>query len=302
MDGTMKYLDTITPKQLGTLWWSEKWVRILVIMLFPVGIIDATYTIVTTWELGPEVEFNPIARYLIANNLWLPWAMMNILGFAVFSMLAGSYYLHTRENPGGPDTTWISLIISLRVAMATYNVTYYHIPFVIVVYPPMWTGLLAFFLTYVGVGRLLSREGDVSWRGFKRYFKVRADNIRDRRMISTASRYSSQAEDELVEEIPLTTVETTPLVPKAPVGKIGWTKRVFYVAVAIGAIVMIGWSLEYIGILTGLYTFRERYPLVFFNQLVGRGFVVSLAMILFLIGVSMYMILKAFETPGELRV
>ncbi|MFX1266052.1 MAG: hypothetical protein ACFFH0_11770 [Promethearchaeota archaeon] len=298
----MKYLDTITPKQLGTLWWSEKWVRILVIMLFPVGIIDATYTIVTTWELGPEVEFNPIARYLIANNLWLPWAMMNILGFAVFSMLAGSYYLHTRENPGGPDTTWISLIISLRVAMATYNVTYYHIPFVIVVYPPMWTGLLAFFLTYVGVGRLLSREGDVSWRGFKRYFKVRADNIRDRRMISTASRYSSQAEDELVEEIPLTTVETTPLVPKAPVGKIGWTKRVFYVAVAIGAIVMIGWSLEYIGILTGLYTFRERYPLVFFNQLVGRGFVVSLAMILFLIGVSMYMILKAFETPGELRV
>ncbi len=298
----MRYLNTITPKQLGTLWWSERWVRNLVILLFPVGVIDATYTIVTTWELGPEVEFNPIARYLISNDLWLPWALINILGFAIFSMLAGSYYLHTRKNPEGPDTSWISLIIALRVAMAVYNVTYYHLPFVIVIYPPMITGVVSFVLAYFGVGRLLNREGDVTWRGFKRYFSVRINNLRDRRMISTASRYSSEDQTAAAEETPPERVVTAEPVAHKPLGAKGWSKRIIYLTLALGAIVLIGWSIDYIAIATGLYTFRERYPMIFFNQLVGRGFLVSLAMILFLIGVSMYMILKAFETPGELRV
>jgi hypothetical protein len=148
-------------------------VRFLVVLLFPVGIIDAAFTLATTWELGLEVEFNPIVRYLIAANLWLPWALLDIIGFALFSMLAGSYYLHTRNNPGGPDTTWITLIFALRVSMATYNVTYYYIPFVVAVYPPFWTSILVFALTYFGLGRVLNRRTDISQRGIIQYFRNR---------------------------------------------------------------------------------------------------------------------------------
>jgi hypothetical protein len=292
----------MTPRQLGTLWWTERWVRFLVVLLFPVGIIDAAFTLATTWELGLEVEFNPIVRYLIAANLWLPWALLDIIGFALFSMLAGSYYLHTRNNPGGPDTTWITLIFALRVSMATYNVTYYYIPFVVAVYPPFWTSILVFALTYFGLGRVLNRRTDISQRGIIQYFRNRINNIKDRRLISTAARHSSDSQTAAAGETQMKSERTLASVEGLPVQKKSWSKRIGYLILAALVIVSMMWMVDFVGTVTGLYTFREHYPIVFINTLVGRGLVATLIVVLSFIAISMYMIIKAFDTDERLSL
>ncbi|UCH04186.1 MAG: hypothetical protein JSW05_11500 [Candidatus Thorarchaeota archaeon] len=296
----MRYLNSITPRQLSTLWWTERWVRYLVFLLFPVGIIDAVYTITITWQLGPEVEFNPIARYLIAADLWLPWALLDIIGFALFSMLAGSYYLHSRKTYGGPDTTWITAIISLRVAMTTYNVTYYHIPFFIAVYPPFWTSTFMFALTYFGIGRLLNRTSDISRQSIRQYFRTRIDNIKDRRLISAATRHSSATQTTGSGEALVTQKRKVATLDDLSLPKTPWSRRIAYLTMAALTIVSMVMVLEVVGVATGLFTFREQYHIVFINTLVGRGLVASLVVVLFFMAISMYMIFKAFESPTDL--
>ncbi|RLI55334.1 MAG: hypothetical protein DRO87_09105, partial [Candidatus Thorarchaeota archaeon] len=116
--GLVKNLSTITARELLIGWWAERWVRGIVLTLIPIGIGDSIYTVAMATEYGVEIEFNPITRELLNLGLWLPWAVLNVLGFTFFCMMAGSYYLHTRWRPGGPDTFVFSFIIALRVAMA----------------------------------------------------------------------------------------------------------------------------------------------------------------------------------------
>ncbi|MHA1926457.1 MAG: hypothetical protein ACW974_11125 [Candidatus Thorarchaeota archaeon] len=283
----MRSLSTITPKQFLTMWWEKRWVRALVLLLIPVGVIDATFTLLVTWQLGWEIEFNPITQFFLSAGLWPVWALMNIGGFALFSMLAGSYYLHTRNDIRGPDSSWLALIIALRIAMAAYNVTYYFIPYFISLYPPIWIGIATFILSFVMFDKLLSRRDDFSWRVLKRQVNARIDGIQDARMIRAAGRDAP-----LGEPTGSTSSQTI-----TPVSKTTWLKRGAYLGGAAVMIVLMTMVIELVGTASGLISAREQFGDYYvLNDYSGRWFLVSLCMILFFIGLSMYMIIKAFDT------
>jgi hypothetical protein len=269
------------------MWWEKRWVRALVLLLIPVGVIDATFTLLVTWQLGWEIEFNPITQFFLSAGLWPVWALMNIGGFALFSMLAGSYYLHTRNDIRGPDSSWLALIIALRIAMAAYNVTYYFIPYFISLYPPIWIGIATFILSFVMFDKLLSRRDDFSWRVLKRQVNARIDGIQDARMIRAAGRDAPRGEP----------TGSTSSQTITPVSKATWLKRAAYLGGAAVMIVLMTMVIELVGTASGLISAREQFGDYYvLNDYSGRWFLVSLCMILFFIGLSMYMIVKAFDT------
>ncbi|MFW9888018.1 MAG: hypothetical protein ACFFER_07550 [Candidatus Thorarchaeota archaeon] len=286
----MRSLSTITPKQFCTMWWGTRWIRTLVLLLIPVGIIDAAFTLLVTWQLGWEIEFNPITQFFLSTGLWPVWALMNIGGFALFSMLAGSYYLHTRRDIRGPDSSWLALIIALRVAMAAYNVTYYFIPFYISLYPPIWIGFTTFVLSFIMFDKLLSRTEDFTWRDFKRQVSARINSIRDARLIRAASK------DAPLGETTGGTITSQPITPRS---KSVWLKRGAYLFGAAAAIVLMTMVIEFVGTASGLIAAREQFGAYYvFTDYSGRWFLVSLCTILFFIGLSMYMIIRAFDVEA----
>jgi len=286
----MTYLRDLTIRELSTTWWSKPWIRTIVLLLIPIGIVDVYYTLLATDRYGVDVEFNPITRFFLGNDLWLPWAIMNIIGFSLFCMLAGSYYLHTRGNLEGPNTLWLSLIIALRLGLAVYNITYFYIPFVVTVYPPLWTGVFTFTITFVAMDKLLTRRDDITQRSIKSYFTVRLSNIEDARMIRAAGPGMQTLEEDAI-----------PPAPKSALQKNVWAKRGVYLVLGVVMILAMGWIVEVIGVVTGLAEWSERYgAFVFFNELSGRGFLLSMVGVLSVASISMYFIIKAFETTEEL--
>ena len=89
---------------------------------------------------------------------------------------------------------WLSLILALRIGLAAYNVTYFYIPFLVTIYPPLWVGIFMFIVTFVSIDKLLTRRDDITKRSVKSFFTVRLSNIHDRRLIKTASANKKQEE------------------------------------------------------------------------------------------------------------
>jgi hypothetical protein len=251
--------------------------------------IDVAYTLVATDIYGIAVEFNPITRFFLSNNLWLPWSIMNIVGFALFCMLAGSYYLKTRDEPAGPNTMWLSLILALRIGLASYNVTYFYIPFLVTVYPPLWAGLFTFTIMFILMDKLLTRRDDITRRTIKSFFTVRLSNIHDRRLIRNAG-----AGTKLVEPVKQEVLKTT-------LQKSVWAKRAAYLTMAVLMIVAMAASIEFIGIFSGLVTWSDTaVPFFVFTEFTSRWFLVTVMGIILFLSFSMYFIVKAFDTPEEL--
>ncbi|MHA2003092.1 MAG: hypothetical protein ACW975_01995 [Candidatus Thorarchaeota archaeon] len=280
-------LKSMTIRDLTTLWWSKGWIRALVILLFPIGAIDVVYTLLAIDIYGVAVEFNPITRFFVGNGLWLPWSILNIMGFALFCMLAGSYYLHTRTRLEGPDTLWLSSIIALRVCLAAYNITYFYIPFVLTIYPPLWIGLFTFILVFMTLDRLLTRRDDLTWRGIRDFFAVRRSNIEDARLIRSAG-------------VPPESKEPVPKL-KTTIQKSVWAKRSVYLLLSMLMVVAMGWVIEFLAIAMGIVTWSEQHGWFFyFDVTAGRFFVVSLLGIIFVLSLSMFFIMKAFSVEEEM--
>ena len=301
VDEPMKNLSTITPHELFTGWWAERWVRALVLMLIPIGVIDTAYTLAMTTLYGFEVEFNPITRELLAAGFWFPWSLINILGFTFFCMMAGSYYLHTRWRPSGPDTFYLSLVIAFRVAMATYNVTFYYLPFVAgMVYPPFWTGGFSFVLTLFLMNRLLKRKYDISWVQTKYYFKSRLDNYRDAKLISSSGakkRVTTSTRNwnkDLKHE-----VMTSRRKVKVPLWKNAWFKRAGYLFGSGFSFVFMGIVIQIISDVSGLGAWSENRAYFVLNDFTGPPVMASFVAIMFFVGLSLAFIFKAFNTTQE---
>jgi hypothetical protein len=289
----MKYMDSMTTQELITTWWSKAWIRNLVFLLIPIGIIDVAYTLAATSIYGIAVEFNPITRFFLSNNLWLPWAILNIVGFALFCMLAGSYYLKSRHEPAGPNTMWLSIILALRIGLASYNITYFYIPFMITIYPPLWVFLFTFTITFVLMDKLLTRTNDISRRTIKSFFTVRLSNLHDRRLIRTANAGVKREEPAAFKQEKL----------KTTLQKSVWAKRGVYLTLAVLMIVAMAGSIEFIGVSSGLIHWSEEHvPFYVFTEYTSRWFLVSVAGIMIFLSFSMYFIVKAFDTPEDMRI
>jgi len=293
----MKNLSTITLNELFTGWWTERWVRGFVLMLIPIGIIDTVFTLAMTSLYGFEVEFNPITRELLAAGLWFPWAIINVLGFTFFCMMAGSYYLYTRSRPGGPDTLALSFVIALRVAMVGYNVTFYYIPWAGgMVYPPFWSAAISFLVTIYWMNKLLNRRYDISWAQTKHTLRSRYDNYRDaklitstgiRKRVTTSSRnWNQESKIDIKNEIPKT---------MRVWWKGTWLKRVLYISGAFVSILMIGLSIQVINDITGLSSYSEGVNYFVLNEVTGPPFMASFLAIIFFMGISLGLIFKAFS-------
>ncbi len=261
-----------------SLWWKERWVRGLVLALSPIGLVDAMFTFLLFQAHGPEFEYNPIVRFVLINEWWFVWVVIDIVSFVFLAMIAGSYYVHTRKSIFGNRTGWLSFLIALRVGAALYNVLTFYIDS----YPIFWTALGA-ILTYFAVGHLLSRERDLSIAGFKRYWRAKYDRVHDS-LITRGLK---------MEEVEESTSEPEPI----PTSRTVWLKRAGYLAMVIVVFVSTPFVLTAVGILTGGLFWNEIFGGSFFwNTTAGQSFLAGFAVVLILITLMMYFMMKAFST------
>jgi len=282
-------IGSMPPRSLFTLWWSERWVRFLIIALSPVAVLDTTYTILLATQFGPKAEMNPVGRFMLENGSWMLWVAFSWIGFALLCMLTGSYYLAARKELGQPDTGFLSLIISLKVGMVGYNATFYHIESVGAGYPPLWIGALAVVISYLVLSRLLTLEHDLSWKRLRAQVQSRLDALRDARLVSTAKSTSDTTKtfESAAAESPM---------PRFLSRRETWTKRLGYLGLWVISVVLLFALLEAMLKASGLWDWTSRdFGWV---SLEGPWFLAFFLIIVVFIGVSMMLIIKAFDV-GE---
>jgi hypothetical protein len=268
--------------EMFSLWWREKWVRGLVLALSPIGFVDALFTYLLYLTHGSEFEYNPIVRIALETNWWFVWVLVDILSFAIFAMLAGSYYLHTRTSILGSYVNWFAGLIALRVGAVFYNVLLYFGDF----YPIFW-GLLAGIVTYWMVGGLLSRERDISIEGFKRYWRAKYDRLHDR-ILTRGTKKNVQEETKKMKDADNIEIEDS---------KITWLKRAGYLSLVLIIIVSAPYILTAIGVATGATEWSNTYgPNPFFTNLSASSFMVAFIAVILLVGLMVYFVMKAFQT------
>jgi hypothetical protein len=280
-----------------SLWWHENWIRFLVIAMSPIGFIDAVYTILLYNQHGAEFEYNPIVREALGSIWWPVWFILDVLSFSLFAMIAGSYYLHTRSRIFGVRTGWFAGLIAVRVAAAVYNVLLFYNPFIFnAIFIPGMGGVIAGVLTYFFVGGLLSRTDDVSISGFKAYLRSKYDGLHDRLLTRGLDNIEEYDEEEMEVEEPLETESS-----EDQYGRVNnlWLKRAGYLAFAAIVFVSVPYLLLLVVEVTGVGNWSDIYgPLVFFNELSSRSFLLAFVSVLALLAVMMYFVLKSFSV-GE---
>lgn len=285
--------STMTSHQMFTLWWQEPWVRNLVLILSPVGIIDATFTILLFVQIGAHFEGNPLVRAAIQSEWWGVWFIVDAVSFFLFIMMAGSYYLHTRRSLVDNRIGLVSGLVAIRVGLATHNVIRFFSEF-----PAVFGGLMMGLITFIIVDSLLDRTSDVSWNGFKQWWRHKADRRHDEKLMKIAKKPTTGDETQLDEKIQREIdAETTRVEePVTSSGQGVWRKRAAYLLGAIALFIFMPYFLVFIADLTGVTAFRDIYgPLVFWNQLSAPAFLLGFFSICFMTAFIMYLVLRSFE-------
>lgn len=269
---------TMSVTEIFSLWWKERWVRGLVLALSPIGLVDAIFTFLLFQAHGPEFEYNPVVRLALTSDWWFAWVVIDIISFVFLAMIAGSYYVHTRKSIFGNQTHWLSFLIALRVGVALFNVlTFYMDP-----YSFFW-GSLGAILSYFAVGRLLSRERDISMTGFKRYWRAKYDRGHDR--FITRGLKMEEAE------------ESTSEIESEPTSRTVMLKRAGYLSMVIVVFVSTPFVLTVVGSVTGALSWNAVFGDTFhWNTVAGQSFLAGFVAVLILISMMMYFMLKAFST------
>ncbi|MFX1579239.1 MAG: hypothetical protein ACFFBJ_06290 [Promethearchaeota archaeon] len=282
-------ITRIPSRDLFTLWWTQRWVRFLVIALLPVSIIDSYYTIQLVRIFGAEAEVNPVGSYMLGIGQWWLWTLFNTIGFALFCMLSGSYYLSVRKYQDIPNTFLFSLILSLRVGMAAYNVTFYYLESIAAGYPPLWISILATGISFILLNRLFTLKHDLSWKRFKAQIQSRIDGLRDRRLIGTTKKSSE-------ESTPVYSGVTTESEPPEGIPRLSrrkvLAKRLGYLGLWVVTIAVVFLIMEVILNLSGLWEWYDR-PQGWVS--LDSWFLVFFLQIIIFVGVSVYFLYKAFD-------
>jgi hypothetical protein len=282
-------ITRITSRDLFTLWWTRRWVRILVLGLLPVAFIDSYYTILLVNRFGAEAEVNPVGSYMLGIGQWWLWTAFNLIGFALFCMLSGSYYLSVRKYQDTPNTLLFSLLLSLRIGMAAYNVTFYYVESVAAGYPPFWISILVTGISLIFLNRLFTMKHDLSWKRFKAQVRSRIDDLRDRRLIGAARKHS----EESTIMSPGLNVQSQPPqgIPRIS-GRRVLAKRLGYVGLWVVTLAATFYIMELTMYISGIWEWYTR-PRGWVS--LDSWFLVFFVQILVFVGVSIYFIYKAFD-------
>jgi hypothetical protein len=273
-----KDLTTMTAREMFSLWWQERWVRYLVISLAPIGLVDVVYTLLLWNSFGAAYEFNPFVRLALSTQWWIAWCLIDIVSFSLFAMIAGSYYLHTRSRIFGNRTGWLALLVGFRLGAATYNISlFYNYD------APVAAAVLTAVMSSALMWQLLRRTDDISKRGFKEYWMVKYNLLRDK-LLKRGTRVDVKA-------IPI--VANTPAIRDS---RTVFLKRAGYLSVAVLVFVTAPFFLVLLADATGASSFSSVYGMyVFWNNLSGPAFVIGFFAIVILSAAMMYFILKAFS-------
>lgn len=291
-DKTSRF-SSMTSNQMFTLWWGERWVRNLVLLLTPVGFIDATFTVLLFRAMGAEFEYNPLVRAALLSEWWFVWFLVDALSFFLFIMMAGSYYLHTRNSLVNNRTGLVSGLVALRVGLAAHNVIRFY-----GLFPGVLGGIMIGLITFIIMDSLLDRSSDVTWEGFKLWWKHKTDRYHDSRLMKRASKkdrgekakLDEQIEREIDAELPKDSVAAE------PEGQSAWRKRVLYLLGAVALFLFMPYFLVFLGNITGATSFTEIYgPLVFWNELSAPAFLLGFVAICIFTATIMYLVLRSFE-------
>lgn len=272
----------MTSRQMFSLWWNERWIRTLIILLTPIGLIDAVYTYLLFHTFGMDYEYNPLVRMALTSDLWFIWFLADVISFSIFAMIAGSYYLHTRSSIFDSRVGWLSGIVAFRVGAAVYNVLLFYD-----LAPALLGGVAITIVIFLTANKLLNRTTDVSWAGFKGYWRAKYDRLHDRFLLRGLPGKSE------IEAVILMTDEEVK--PQTGISRV-WIKRAGYIALALMIFFLTPFALGIVAEITGVGSFTDIYgPLMFWNELSGTGFLIGFGVIIVMISVIMFLILKAFS-------
>jgi hypothetical protein len=285
--------STMTSHQMFTLWWEEPWVRNLVLLLSPIGIIDATFTILLVDQIGAHFEYNPFVRAALQSDWWGVWFFIDAISFFLFIMMAGSYYLHTRKSLIDNRIGLVSGLVALRVGLAAHNVIRFH-----GVFPAVFIGIMTGLITFIIVNSLLDRTSDVSWHGFKQWWKHKLDRRHDEKIMRKAKQLKrgdeTQLDEKIEREIDAEMAKIEEPVVQSTQGV--WRKRALYILGAVALFIFMPYFLVFLADLTGVTAFSDIYgPLVFWNQLSAPAFLLGFFSICIFTALIMYLVLKSFE-------
>jgi hypothetical protein len=276
-----------------TLWWGERWVRNLVLILTPVGFIDAIFTILLFNQMGVEFEYNPFVRAALLSDWWIFWFFVDALSFFMFIMMAGSYYLHTRNSKVSNRTGLVSGLVALRVGLAAHNVIRFT-----GVYSALFGGFMFGAVTYIIMDSLLDRRNDVSWEGFKQWWKHWTDRRHDDKLMKKATKSTrgddTQLDEKIEREIDAEISKATEV--EAEQGRTFWRKRAMYILGAIALFIIMPYFLVFLANVTGVTQFTEIYgSLVFWNELSAPAFLLGFVSICIFTASIMYLVLRSFD-------
>ncbi len=280
----------MTTREMFSLWWEKRWIRLIVISLSPIGLIDAIYTLMLFNIYGLDFEANPLVRIALSTDWWIVWFFLDVFAFSLFAMITGSYYIHTRSPIFSNKIWWFAALIGFRVMAACYNILFYY-----AIEPPFIIALLVgIFATYIS-GMLLTRTEDVTKETFSDLIRRKTSEFRHwylTRGVKIKDEYSTHPVPEVKsEEMPA---------PAARGSVILLLKRAGYVSGILLVFVSTPFLLVFIAEITGALTWSSEYgPIVFWNEISGTAFVVGFGVIIILTAAMMYFILKAFNSTGE---
>lgn len=281
-------LSTMTPHQMFTLWWKEPWVRNLVLILSPLGIVDATFTVLLFNRLGNGFEVNPLVRFALQSEWWFIWFFIDAFSFFIFIMMAGSYYLHTRNSLVNNRIGVVSGLVAIRMGLAAHNVVRFLGSF-----PAVFCGLIAGLVSFIIVDSLLDRTSDVSRHGLKQWWRHGRDRRHDEKLMKKVSR-EKRGDKMQLDEKTERKIATSEEEPRS--GQSIWRKRALYLLGAIAVFLFMPYFLAILADVTGVTAFTDIYgPLVFWNQLSAPAFLLGFVSICIFTAVIMYLILKSFE-------
>ncbi len=276
-------LSSMSVKELFSAWWSERWVRALVISLSPLGLMDALFTIHLSQKYGVELEYNPMVRLALTSDWWIVWLAVNTVSFSVFAMIIGSYYLHTRGNTFGKGMQWIAALVGFRVGLLFHSIFMYY-----GVSQSIFWGIMSMLLSFFLLDSLLSREKDISWSGFIWFWRAKFNRLHDWKLTrgNVKPKRTMDSKEQPIEQI--------------SISRGILLRKVGYISLALLIFVSVPFILSIVSVLMGGPSWSKASGSGFYwSEPTGRilvgGFFVTLVMFSFI----MYFMLDAFGASED---
>ncbi len=282
-------------RSLFTLWWGTKWVRNLVLLFSPVGLIDSIFTLMLYQVHGSDAEYNPIVKGALESSLWPMWFAINTLSFPVLVMVVSSFYLVHRSKPRLGVMRLMMLVVALRIFGTAYDI----FVFISHVDSLMWatfTGLA----TFVALNHLYTRDHDISVKGMKQWMQRYVDRFHDYLLLRGVEGRPEKEATVLEEK----TTESGPAREERPESTTKPASRKFSVKIrramwclaAVAVLILVPVVLDFVARIFRGERWHEVFGRFFYwNYQAGLIFVIGFVTVILMFSLMMYFLMRMFD-------